>query len=93
MLKEIQTEYHSPYKTRQKILHLCISVFLSLGPFAVFGVCLGNTRGCRCPCTVGVDSLCRFTEDVALMRPSEGNARVLELESISSLVESVLLLV
>lgn len=26
-VKEIQTEYHSPYKTRHKNLHLCISVF------------------------------------------------------------------
>lgn len=28
-VKETQTEYHFPYKTRQTILHLCISVFLS----------------------------------------------------------------
>lgn len=69
-VKEIQTEYHSPYKTRQKKKKKFICAFVSFFSrvhVPCFRMCLsyiGAERSC-CPYVVRVHPFCRWcTEDV-----------------------------
>lgn len=81
--------------TRQGIeIFICALVSSVIGPCVVFGVCLSYAEadGCLLPLhwqmrfPLQVHRRCR-------VRPNEGNARVLERQSIRSLVDSVLMLV